>query len=373
MLRNTRQVPISSKNNRAARSAHAKARHAFVTYDTSAIRPKKSKVPAIVALVVILVSLAVIVTVIVRSCTYEPELLPVTQEAIVQVDSGESAKDIAETLYEQRLIGNTQRFVDLVNSRGVAASLIPGTYLFRGGTSMDGILDSLLAGPSSTADVLVVPEGYTRDAIAQAIEQATSGRITAQSFLDATADATYYSNRYAFLEGVGDKTLEGFLFPKTYDITAVDDAQSVTLMMLDQFANETAGLDISYPESREMGWYDIVTLASIVQREGTPDTFGRIASVFYNRLDSDRPYLESDATTAYEVGHDPTPDEVHADTPYSTYTNEGLPPTPIGNPSLAALEAVCSPDDTNYMYFFSYDDGTYTFSETYEEHQSSWQ
>lgn len=372
MPRHSRQVPISSRNSHAARSAHARAREEFKTYDTSPIRPKVSKAP-IVALVVILVSVVVMVVVIARSCAYEAETLPVTQEAVVTVSQGEGAGAVAESLLEVRLIGNAQHFVDLVQSRGAASAIIPGTYKFHGGTSMDEILDALLIGPQATADTLTVPEGFTRQAIAGQVESCTSGRITAQQFMDATANASAYSYAYPFLDSAGENSLEGYLFPKTYSITANDDASSVAYMMLNQFRDEVAGLDLSYPESLGMSWYDVVKLASVVQKEGVPGKYATIASVFYNRLNSDSPYLQSDATTAYEVGHDPTPDEVHADTPYSTYAHEGLPPTPICSPSLEALQAVCSPEDTDYMYFYSYEDGTFNFSETYEDHQSSWQ
>lgn len=373
MPRHSKQVPISSYNNRAARSAHARAREEFKTYDTSAIRPKKISKTPIIALIVIIISVIIMVVVISRSCAYEPEILPSTQEAVVTVSSGESARDVANSLLDERLIGNAQRFVDLVQSRNAAASLIPGTYQFRGGTSMDDILNALLVGPQATADTLTVPEGMTRESIANEVELATSGRITAQAFLDASADASQYSYAYPFLESAGENSLEGYLFPKTYSITAKDDATSVVYMMLNQFREEIAGLDIAYPESRDMTWYDIVKLASVVQREGTPDTFATIAGVFYNRLNSSTPYLQSDATTAYEVGHDPTPEEVHADSPYSTYTHQGLPPTPIGNPSIEAIKAVCAPEETDYMYFYTYEDGTFKFSKTYDEHQTSWQ
>ena len=76
-----------------------------------------------------------------------------------------------------------------------------------------------------------------------------------------------------------------------------------------------------------------------------------MAGVFYNRLASDRPYLESDATTAYEVGREPTAEEVHAETPYSTYANAGLPPTPICSPGIESLTAVCEPTQTEDMLF----------------------
>lgn len=371
MPRHSNQVPISSKNSRAARHAHARAREEFKTYDTSAIKPKQSKVPAIIAVAVIFAAMYIIVFIIMRSCAYEPDMLPPTQEAVVIVEEGEAAKSVTASLAKERLIASERSFMDLVNSEDAAGSIIPGTYLFKGGTSQEEILQSLLEGPASTADVLTVYEGMTRANIATAVEEATMGRITAQQFLDASADAEVYAPRYPFLESAGENSLEGFLFPKTYDITATDDATAVVRMMLDQFRSEIEGVDMSYPESLGMTLYDTVNLASIVQREGTQDIFGTIASVFYNRLNSDNPYLQSDATTAYEVGHDPSGEEVHADTPYSTYTHQGLPPTPIGNPSIEAIRSVCSPENTDYMYFYSYDDGTTAFSKTYDEHKAA--
>lgn len=367
---NNKQVPISSKPSRAARNAHARAKQEFKTYDTSAIRPKKSNAPIVaggIAAAIVVVAL-VIVAFVLSGCAPKVELLPDGERVVVTVSPGEGAKNIAETLLDERLIDDAQRFVDLVNRENAASSLMSGTYLFEGGMSQEEILDALVRGPASTADVLTVPEGFTRDAIANAIDDATDGRIDDAAFLKATDDASDYVADYAFLAEVGTNSLEGFLFPKTYSITAADDAVSVTRMMLDQFALETQDLDWSFAEEQGLSVYDVVKLASIVEKEAKPDNAATVAGVFYNRLASSRPYLESDATTAYEVGHDPTGEEVHADSAYSTYSNPGLPPTPICNPSLTMLEAVCDPADTDYFYFYTNPDGTYAFSVTYEEH-----
>lgn len=363
----SKQVPISSKNNRAARNAHARARQEFKTYDTSAIRPKTSKLPIIICVIIIAV-IALAVFFVVRSCSSDGELLPEGQEVVVTVEEGSGASAIATDLKKNHVIANTDRFLELVNSKNAAGSLIPGTYLFKGGMTNDQVLAALMAGPASTADTLTVPEGVTREAIAGLIDTATAGRISKQAFLDASADASVYAATYPFLSGVGTNSLEGFLFPKTYAITATDDAKSVVNMMLTQFQTETAGLDLAYPSSVGLDLYGMVKLASIVEKESNTENMPLVASVFYNRLTSDRPYLESDATTAYEVGHDPSGDEVHANTPYSTYSNSGLPPTPICNPSLAALSAVCNPEKSDYMFFFTQNDGTYDFSVTYEDH-----
>ena len=364
---NNKQVPISSKPTRAARNAHARAKQEFKTYDTSAIRPKQSKAPLVIACCVV-VALIIVIVVLLTSCAPKVDLLPDGQKVVVEVSQGEGAKAIAETLVDERLITDTQSFVDLINKKNAASSLMSGTYLFEGGMTQEEILDALVKGPGSTADVLTVPEGYTREAIATAIESATAGRITEEAFLKASADASDYAASYDFLSEAGTNNLEGFLFPKTYSITATDDAVAVVRMMLDQFKIETQGLDWSYAASQGLSEYDVVKLASIVEKEAKADNAATVAGVFYNRLASSRPYLESDATTAYEVGHDPTGEEVHADTSYSTYSNPGLPPTPICNPSRIMLQAVCDPEDTDYFYFYTQPDGTYSFSVTYDEH-----
>lgn len=339
-------------------------------YDTSAIKPKRSKTPFIV-LAVLLVAIVVAVVLVFQSCTADQPTLPEGQEAIVTVESGEGARDVANELLSAQLIGNTNTFLDLVESKNAAASIIPGTYLFTGGMTPDEILSALLVGPASTGVAVTIPEGLTREAVAETVAEKTAGRISKSDFLLATEDAAVYAAEYPFLSDAGNNSLEGYLFPKTYTVTAVDTADSVVRMMLAQFQTETAGLDWAYPASVGLSQYDAVKLASVVEKESNTTSMPTIASVFYNRLRSDRPYLESDATTAYEVGHDPTAEEVHADTPYSTYTNPGLPPTPICNPSLTALQAVCTPDETDYMFFFTNSDGTHEFSRTYDQHQAA--
>ncbi len=371
-----RQVTYSSRPNRAARAAHARGDREFRTYDTSYIQPKRSRVPVIVA-IILAVIVIVVVVLIVRGCTASSagELLSEGETATVVIDQGESASETAQSLADAHLVESTDSFLDLISRQDAASSIIPGTYVFEGGTSPEDILQTLKSGPSSQGVTLTIPEGYTRAAIASRVEDVTDGKITADDFLAASDNASDYVSDYDFLKTAGTNPLEGFLFPKTYTITNDDNAKSVVRMMLDQFKTETASLSWSYPEQQGIDLYGAVTLASIVEKESAGTNRPTVASVFYNRLASDRPYLESDATTAYEVGHDPTAEEVHADTPYSTYTHEGLPPTPICSPSIESLKAVCNPDDTDYLFFYftENDEGetVYSFSKTYEEHQEA--
>lgn len=378
-----KQVTYSQRPNHAARSAHARGEREFRTYDTSYIRPKQSKGPKIFAAV-----LAVIVIgglawgglTLFNSCSGSApvELLAEGQEATVVVEQGSGAKAIGELLVEKKLVGSASDFTKRVSEMGVESQLKPGTYTFAGGTSLDDIVRQIAAGPDM-GNALTIPEGYKLSDIAAAIATASEGRITAEAFTAAASDASVYAASYSFLADAGTNSLEGFLFPKTYAVADDATADSLVRMMLDQFQKETASLDWSYPQSQGLSIYDAVNLASIVEKESSGDEQirAKVAAVFYNRLETTGEpsygFLQSDATTAYEVGHDPTPEEVHAETPYSTYTNKGLPPTPICSPSLDCLKAVCAPDQESLgKYFFFYFEGdSYYFTETYEDHMNT--
>ena len=383
MPQHRKQVTYSQRPNHAARSAHARGERQFRTYDTSYIRPKKSKAPAIVAAVLAVLvvgGLAWGALTLFNSCSAQSvELLAEGQEATITVAEGAGAKVVGEQLAEARLVSNAGDFTKRVNEMGVDSQLKPGTYTFAGGMSLDAIINQLTAGP--VANALTIPEGSTLEAVAQSVATFTENRITADAFTAAASDASAYAADYDFLADAGTNSLEGFLFPKTYEIGDDAAAESVVRMMLDQFKTETSGLNWSYPQSQGLTIYDAVKLASIVERESSGDEQIRaqVASVFYNRLnnfgDPNYGFLQSDATTAYELGHDPTPEEIKNPTPFNTYTNTGLPPTPICSPGLDCLQAVCNPAQTNYFFFYFAPDesGTmqYYFSETYEEHQQT--
>ena len=378
-----KQVTYSQRPNHAARSAHARGEREFRTYDTSYIRPKQSKGPKIFAAVLAVVVIGGLAwggLTLFNSCSGSApvELLAEGQEATVVVEQGSGAKAIGELLVEKKLVGSASDFTKRVSEMGVESQLKPGTYTFAGGTSLDDIVRQIAAGPDM-GNALTIPEGYKLSEIAAAVATASEGRITAEAFTAAASDASVYAASYSFLADAGTNSLEGFLFPKTYAVADDATADSLVRMMLDQFQKETAGLDWSYLQSQGLSIYDAVNLASIVEKESSGDEQIRaqVAAVFYNRLETTGEpsygFLQSDATTAYEVGHDPTPEEVHAETPYSTYTNKGLPPTPICSPSLDCLKAVCAPDQESLgKYFFFYFEGdSYYFTETYEDHMNT--
>lgn len=370
-----RNITYSAHPTHAARAAHAKGDKAFRTYDTSAIRPRRSPIVPIIAIIVLIAAIIAIVFGVnsfLRGCS-STDLAPEGTEVQIVIEEGEGAKSVAKSLADAGLISNPNEFTDRISTLGAENNLYPGTYTIVAGSSVDEIIQVLQSPPLASG--VTIPEGSTIRQAAEYVAAYTNGRISVDSFVAAASNASAYASDYSFLSEVGEHSLEGFLFPKTYPIAEEDTADTVIRAMLDQYAAETAGLDWSYAESKGLSRYDALKLASIVEKESDDGHRATVASVFYNRL-ADNMRLQSDATVAYVVGHDPTADDVATENDYNTYFIDGLPPTPINSPSLACLKAVCSPEETSYYYFYFEDDGkgglNYSFSETYEEHQSSY-
>lgn len=378
-----RKVTYSRRSTHAARAAHAKGEKQFRTYDTSAIRPKKSKKPLVAALVVLLIIIIAAVALFANaSCAQANDHMVADGEQVtVEVADGSTVSSISQSLYDAGLIARMSDFEAAVNAQNAGASLKSGVYMFTGGMTPEEIVNALVAGPSSTQAGLSIPEGATLDTIAGLVEQAYGGSISADDFKQAASSAEPYVEDYPFLSEAGNGSLEGFLFPKTYELLINATAGDVVRQMLSQYETEIATLDYSYPESQSLSQYEALVLASIVEKEATDDTRTRVAAVFYNRLanQGDPSYgtLGSDATTAYEVGDNLDSYDWSTDSPYNTRLNAGLPPTPICSPSLSSLQAVCSPE-ANFQdyYFFSFwpnDQGEmeYFFDRTYDEHQQT--
>lgn len=330
------------------------------------------------------VVLLAVVLVVIPSLTKsggDTQQIEVGQVVNVTIPDGAGAQAVAQALFDAKAIESKSEFLKQVSRMNAGESLKSGNYVITVGGNLSNLVELLTTGPNASGIALTIPEGYTISRIADAVES-TLG-ISADEFKE-QAKASNYVADYPFLEGAANDSLEGFLFPKTYSFGEGATADGVIRAMLTQFQNEIATLDLSYAEGRGLTIAQIVNLASIVEKESTPSTQGAVAAVFWNRLENNGEpnygFLQSDATTAYSVGHDPSAEEVHDESdPYSTYAHQGLPPTPICCPGLAALQAVCSPDgeylDQGYYYFFFYNDKDgnvqYAFSKTYDEHQQA--
>lgn len=324
-----KKVTYSRHSTHAARAAHARGRREFSTYDTSAIRPKRNNKPFIIAgIVALVVIIAIIVAVNVSGCA-ESNNRMAAQGAEVQVEipEGSSVTAVADILYDAGLIENRNAFKSAVASQGADGSLQSGVYTFTGGMTNEEIIEKLTSGAG--ASNLVVTEGQTLDSIAASVQKAYKGSISADDFKAAATQASAYVDEYPFVEDAYEGSLEGFLFPKTYDLLTGAKASDVVRQMLAQYQKEVATLDYSYPESQGLDAYETLILASIVEKEATAETMPKVAAVFYNRLTTkgDPSYgtLGSDATTVYEIGDNLEGYDWSTDSPYNTRVTKGLP------------------------------------------------
>jgi UPF0755 protein len=295
------------------------------------------------------------------------------QEVTVFIPSGATTREIASILYDAGVIANRNDFIKVVKARNVEASLMPGEYTLLTGMTDDDVIDALVFGPLAVGNTLTVPEGLTIEQTADRVEAATG--IPAADFIAEAYAADHYPE-YAFLEGVYNNSLEGYLFPKTYNIALDATASDIIRIMLDQFALETANLDLTWATEHNLTFAELVTTASMIEKETfQPDERPEVASVIYNRL-RDGWRLQICATVVYVLGPDSRDfgaepvnyDDLEVDSPYNTYQNDGLPPAPICSPSLESLQAAAAPASTEYFFYvLTSEDGHHTFCATQEE------
>lgn len=379
-----RQITYSNHPNHRARAVHAQGERQFKTYDTSHIRPRKSKVPyavgAIIAIVVLAIA-AFAATSLLRGCSAEAEDIDGSQVAVaadvkVTIPDGSTASNTAKLLESSGVVPDADEFLAYAKGAGLDSRFKSGVYTFTAGMTLEQVAKTIVSGASS-ADTLTIPEGYTVAQIASAVEKSTSGSISADDFTKQAVASNYVSD-YPFLSDAYDDSLEGFLFPKTYDLSGAKTADDVIRMMLDQYATEVASLDYSYPTSKGLSAYQVLVMASVIEKEAAPDANhpderAQVSSVFYNRLAADMA-LQSDATMGYVTGGEVTPEDLQTESPYNTYLNKGLPAGPICNPSIESLKAACNPATTDYLYFFIVNETGYSdhaFSKTLDEHNAA--
>lgn len=311
---------------------------------------RNKRIAAIVVAAVVAVALVVAVVCVVVSLTGSNKI-EAGQEVNITIPEGSSTGAIAELLAKNGVIDSANSFVTYASDQNAESSLKPGSYLFITGSDYSDVLSLLKSGPNA-AITLTIPEGYTVEQTAAAVEEAYG--ISASDFLNLCSQADSYSTEYPFLSGAYNNSLEGFLFPKTYSVPQGATADTVIRMMLSQYQTETASLDYSYATSQGLSATDVTIMASLVEKECLYETDRtHIAGVLYNRL-AQNMKLQLDVTVAYALG-DPgatvTEDLLDTDSPYNTYVVTGLPAGPICSPSLASLQAVCAPESTEDLYF----------------------
>ena len=302
----------------------------------------------------------------------------------VLVKTGDMTSDIAQTLFDEGLIDNTFVFSLMSKINGFDGAYTAGTHYVLPGMNYDEIMYFLTLEPESVT--VVFPEGITYEEIKKKLHEA--GLTFSDEELDMCMDSPDLFVDYKFVSQIvlnddRDHVLSGYLFPDTYEFDINASPRTIVNTFL---ANTNAKLYDEYYERAEaigMTLDEVITLASLIQTETSkPLDMLYISAVFHNRLNSDDAsmhYISSDATINYlrEMnGLDPhlvlTSEDLAIDSPYNTYTHEGLPPGPVCMPGIDAIQAALYPEpNCNYYYFCATGDGGSVFAVTLEEHEAN--
>lgn len=339
-------------------------------------RKKARKAPAIFVVLVVIVAAAAAGWFFVGGGADHKGTVRQGQEITVEIASGSSTTQIADLLVDNGVIESRDSFTQRVKELGEGASLQAGNYTFTGGEDIDDIIDRIVNGKVKT---VTIPEGYTLRQISQTVADAC-GLDANEFYQTASTGASKYASDYPVLANCYGGSLEGFLYPSTYNVKSDVSVDSLIRDMLAQYQKQVSSVDMSYAKSKNLTEYDVVTLASMIEKESRTDADkADISAVFYNRLHADMS-LGSDVTTYYAVGKDMTEELTASDlastSPYNTRNpnSRGLPAGPICSPSLASLKAAANPSSASYLYFFySESDNQVHFFDTQQEFDAAWE
>ncbi len=292
------------------------------------------------------------------------------------IEPGESVSMVGIRLEQSGIIKDAELFRTYLVYTGLDRQLQSGQFTLNSGMSPVEIAMDLLDATPTEAVITVLP-GWRIEEVA--VNVAGSGlAITQEAFLSEAYSPSSVHLSYLPVEEI--PTLEGFLFPGTYQVPREADIRATLELILTEFRDNVDEDLINGFARNGLSIYEAVTLASIVEKEAVvDDEKPLIASVFYNRL-SQGMRLETDPTVQYALGYNSelstwwksplSREDLTVESPYNTYLVYGLPPTPICNPDLGSLRAVAFPAQTPYLYFRAACDGSgrHNFAITYEEH-----
>lgn len=289
-----------------------------------------------------------------------------TDSVSLEIAEGSGSSSVAQMLKDKGIIKYPVLFKIQSKLGGYDGSFQPGALTVSNGMSYNQILDLIIT-PNRGTVKIVIPEGYEVKQIAQKLDEA--GLVGWQDFYAALNPQDY---DYRFLKDLPqrDGVMEGYLFPATYEIPYGMSAHDIIDLMLSAFNNQFK--DEYYSKAQEMGMSvdEIITMASIIEREAGDGEKPKVAGVFYNRIKSNMK-LQSCATVQYILGERKpvlSIADTQIDSPYNTYKYPGFPVGPICNPGIESIEAALYPELTDAYYFVLGKNGEHIFSKTYEEH-----
>jgi UPF0755 protein len=267
----------------------------------------------------------------------------------ITIPRGSGVGDIGDLLASKDVVSSGTLFELRTTLGGHRGDLKPGVYTLRHDMSYGAAIDALVAGPPSPKlFALTLPEGLSRAEVARKVEPLGLDG----GYQDATKRSRLQNPRRYGAKGATD--LEGFLFPATYQLRRGSPMRTLVDKQLTAFKREFAQVDLRAARKVNLTAYDVLTIASLVEREAQLDRERKvIASVIYNRLHQGIP-LGIDATVRFATGNWASPlkqSELDSPSPYNTRKRAGLPPGPIGSPGLASIEAAAHPAHTSYLFY----------------------
>ncbi len=304
---------------------------------------------------------------------------PIGEKMTIEIDQTDLVS-VSSLLATKGLVPSAFRFRLYEELAERSARIKAGEYQLRPGMSYRELGRTLALGPARREVQMTVIEGLTVDEIAQQLEKEqgidlrTSSALVGRS-VDKQPFAGSLRDEYPFLNNLpSTRSLEGYLFPDTYRVWADQLPDGLIGKQLQEFSDRFAKA-VPGPQSAPLKTLDdVVILASIVEGEvRSPDDMKIVAGIFLNRLRIGM-RLQTDATLNYFTGSNRTrsqAEDLQIDSPYNTYKYAGLPPSPVGNPGAAAIEAVLDPAKTDYLYFLTDKNGTVYYAKTLEEHTAN--
>jgi UPF0755 protein len=291
---------------------------------------------------------------------------------IVEVQQNDTADDIGNTLHDAGVVASVKAFTDAAKDDSRSQNIQPGTYRLREHMSAKSAIALLLDPASRVHDDVAVTEGATtldvlQRLIAKPCEQsAPKGTVCGPGMDPAAVQAALRDVKALGLptdylaDGKTPTSVEGFLYPATYYFAENTDPQDALQQMITEFTDAVRRANFTTAaQKNHITPYEQLIIASIAQSEAKyPEDFGKVARVILNRLAANRP-LQIDATSSYECKLAGTPANkcIYKDVPglYNTYTHDGLPPTPIGNPGADAMAGAAAPDKGNWLFYVNKD------------------
>jgi UPF0755 protein len=268
-------------------------------------------------------------------------------QVVITVERGDSLTEIGRALEAAGVVKSVDAFIAAAGANDQAATLGPGKYSLQLQMSGESALALMLDPSSRDASRIVLPEGLRLNQTIDVASEATG--IAKKDFRTALEDPA----ALGLPDWASDRP-EGFLFPATYDTTGEEGAADLLQDFVRRFNQASADVGL-VERSQAVGLspYEVLIVASLLQAEGVPNDFAKVSRVIYNRLDAKMP-LQLDSTVAYALDVTDislSAEQLKAQSPYNTYENTGLPPTPINSPGEAAIEAALAPAKGKWLYF----------------------